>query len=60
MGECCFSLRDLFDLANDNIQIKEIKTQGILLQGVTEVCFLLQEFMYEVCIYEKLKQEFLV
>ncbi|RXH82323.1 hypothetical protein DVH24_036664 [Malus domestica] len=30
-------VRDLFDLAKDNIQIKESKSQGILLNGVTEI-----------------------
>lgn len=32
-----FLHRDLFDLSKDNIQIKESKSQGILLSGVTEV-----------------------
>ncbi|TKY61463.1 Kinesin- protein PSS1 [Spatholobus suberectus] len=32
--------RDLFDLSKDNIQIKESKSRGIILPGVTEVsCF---------------------
>lgn len=30
-------VRDLFDLSKDNIQIKESKSQGILLSGVTEI-----------------------
>ncbi|KAK9735397.1 hypothetical protein RND81_04G203400 [Saponaria officinalis] len=30
-------VRDLFDLSKDNIQIKENKSQGILLSGVTEI-----------------------
>ncbi|XP_047318181.1 kinesin-like protein KIN-1 [Impatiens glandulifera] len=30
-------IRDLFDLSKDNIQIKESKTQGMLLSGVTEI-----------------------
>ncbi|KAH0994779.1 hypothetical protein GBA52_018643 [Prunus armeniaca] len=30
-------VRDLFDLSKDNIQIKESKSQGILLNGVTEI-----------------------
>ncbi|KAL5566143.1 hypothetical protein UlMin_029307 [Ulmus minor] len=30
-------VRDLFDLAKDNIQIKENKAQGIVLHGVTEI-----------------------
>ncbi|KAL8109401.1 hypothetical protein AgCh_025480 [Apium graveolens] len=30
-------IRDLFDLSKDNIQIKEHKVLGILLQGVTEI-----------------------
>ncbi|XP_078442011.1 ATP binding microtubule motor family protein [Wolffia australiana] len=30
-------VRDLFDLSKDNLQIKESKTQGIFLSGVTEV-----------------------
>ncbi|KAF4364960.1 hypothetical protein G4B88_021777 [Cannabis sativa] len=30
-------VRDLFDLAKDNIQIMENKSQGILLNGITEV-----------------------
>ncbi|XP_038714888.1 kinesin-like protein KIN-1 [Tripterygium wilfordii] len=30
-------VRDLYDLSKDNIQIKESKTKGILLSGVTEV-----------------------
>ncbi|XP_028224758.1 D-xylose-proton symporter-like 1 [Glycine soja] len=29
-------VRDLFDLSKDNIQIKEIKSRGIILPGVTE------------------------
>lgn len=36
-----FLLRDLFDLSKDNIQIKEHKVLGILLQGVTEVIYAL-------------------
>ncbi|KAF3632786.1 Kinesin-1-like protein PSS1 [Capsicum annuum] len=31
------SLRDLFDLSKDNIQIKESKVHGIILNGATEV-----------------------
>ncbi|KAL5159865.1 Kinesin-like protein KIN-1 [Glycine soja] len=30
-------VRDLFDLSKDNIQIKEIKSRGIILPGVTEI-----------------------
>ncbi|XP_021742449.1 kinesin-like protein KIN-1 [Chenopodium quinoa] len=30
-------VRDLFDLSKDNIQIKESKSQGILLSGATEI-----------------------
>ncbi|KAK5786403.1 hypothetical protein PVK06_041039 [Gossypium arboreum] len=30
-------VRDLFDLSKDNIQIKESKTQGIVLSGATEI-----------------------
>ncbi|KAK6911511.1 Kinesin motor domain [Dillenia turbinata] len=30
-------VRDLFELAKDNIQIKESKTQGVFLSGVTEI-----------------------
>nr|QWB49532.1 ClKIN1A [Citrullus lanatus] len=30
-------VRDLFDLSRDNIQIKESKTQGIMLNGMTEM-----------------------
>ncbi|PON58832.1 Kinesin-like protein [Parasponia andersonii] len=30
-------VRDLFDLAKDNIQIKESKAQGIFLHGITEI-----------------------
>ncbi|XP_062002494.1 kinesin-like protein KIN-1 [Rosa rugosa] len=30
-------VRDLFDLSKDNIQIKESKAQGIVLNGVTEI-----------------------
>ncbi|KAK9017026.1 hypothetical protein V6N11_079513 [Hibiscus sabdariffa] len=33
-------VRDLFDLSKDNIQIKESKTQGILLSGATEISLL--------------------
>ncbi|KAM1752499.1 hypothetical protein ACFX11_010473 [Malus domestica] len=33
-------VRDLFDLAKDNIQIKESKSHGILLNGVTEISVL--------------------
>ncbi|KAH9603982.1 hypothetical protein KSS87_023585 [Heliosperma pusillum] len=33
-------VRDLFDLSKDNIQIKENKSQGILLSGVTEISVL--------------------
>uniref|UniRef100_A0A1D1Z0L9 Kinesin-related protein 3 n=1 Tax=Anthurium amnicola TaxID=1678845 RepID=A0A1D1Z0L9_9ARAE len=29
-------VRDLFDLSKDNLQIKESRTQGIFLSGVTE------------------------
>ncbi|RWR87681.1 kinesin-like protein KIN-1 [Cinnamomum micranthum f. kanehirae] len=31
-------VRDLFDLARDNLQIKESKAQGIFLSGATEIC----------------------
>jgi kinesin family member 5 len=31
------SIRDLFDLTKDNLQIKESKTQGIFISGATEV-----------------------
>ncbi|XP_048499237.1 kinesin-like protein KIN-1 isoform X4 [Beta vulgaris subsp. vulgaris] len=30
-------VRDLFDMSKDNIQIKESKSQGIILSGVTEI-----------------------
>ncbi|XP_022743037.1 kinesin-like protein KIN-1 [Durio zibethinus] len=33
-------VRDLFDLSKDNIQIKESRTQGILLSGATEISLL--------------------
>ncbi|KAG5015930.1 Kinesin-like protein KIN-1 [Glycine soja] len=33
-------VRDLFDLSKDNIQIKEIKSRGIILPGVTEITVL--------------------
>ncbi|XVE89722.1 hypothetical protein DITRI_Ditri20bG0018500 [Diplodiscus trichospermus] len=33
-------VRDLFDLSKDNIQIKESRTQGILLSGATEIFLL--------------------
>ncbi|CAA6666662.1 unnamed protein product [Spirodela intermedia] len=33
-------VRDLFDLSKDNLQIKENRTQGIFLSGVTEVTIL--------------------
>ncbi|XP_021898959.1 kinesin-like protein KIN-1 [Carica papaya] len=33
-------VRDLFDLSKDNIQIKESRTQGILLSGMTEISIL--------------------
>ncbi|KAK7284321.1 hypothetical protein RJT34_19066 [Clitoria ternatea] len=33
-------VRDLFDLSKDNIQIKESKSRGILLPGVTEITVL--------------------
>lgn len=38
--------RDLFDLSKDNIQIKESKTQGILLSGATEVIYFLQKLLF--------------
>ncbi|XP_025981838.1 kinesin-like protein KIN-1 [Glycine max] len=36
-------VRDLFDLSKDNIQIKEIKSRGIILPGVTEVSSILSQ-----------------
>ncbi|KAL1350609.1 hypothetical protein AAHE18_06G036700 [Arachis hypogaea] len=33
-------IRDLFDLSKDNIQIKESKSRGIILHGVTEITVL--------------------
>ncbi|RZB97310.1 Kinesin-like protein KIN-1 isoform B [Glycine soja] len=36
-------VRDLFDLSKDNIQIKEIKSRGIILPGVTEVSCILSQ-----------------
>ena len=38
-----FLYRDLFDLSKDNIQIKEIKSRGIILPGVTEVSCILSQ-----------------
>lgn len=37
--------RDLFDMSKDNIQIKESKSQGIILSGVTEVTLLIKVFI---------------
>ncbi|KAK8633693.1 hypothetical protein V6N13_014532 [Hibiscus sabdariffa] len=37
------STKDLFDLSKDNIQIKESKTQGILLSGATETLKFVQK-----------------